>query len=218
MQSSIYQFSSQTTKQTLVLVVRPCIRIFKIFVFNTVGWISWVIIFLPSKICRRENKYPNWLDLWVRVNFQLCCRTETSPLDWNSQSVHVTNALWVYRDLELQTSLKICVFIPLCPSCIHQRGHSSTSVRSGNKPPQGLIVRAWARTTVSVANLPQGSDVANIHPDAFDFLSPSAVVLIYSRADWKWCLEWVQRKVWTHTSGSIPRHLHHSIITLLWGM
>lgn len=92
----------------------------------------------------------------------------------------MTNALQVHKDLELQTSLKICVFIPLCPSCFHQRGNSSTSVRSGNKPPQGLIAYAGARTAVSVANLPQGSDVANIHPDAFDFLSPSAVVLIYS--------------------------------------
>lgn len=170
MQSNIYQLSSHVTKQILFLILWSCIRIFKIFFFNTVRWIYWVIIFTIS--CRRENKYRNWLDLWVSVNFLFCCWTETNPLDWNSQSVHVTNALQVYRDLELQMSLKIYVFIPLCPSYFHQRGDCSTSVSSGNKSTQGLIVHAWARTTVSVANFPQGSDVANIHPDALISSAP----------------------------------------------
>lgn len=148
-----------------------CICIFKTF-FNTVEWISWVIITFTSKDLQKRKQISQLTHLGVRVNFLFCCRTGTNRLDSNSQSVCVTNTHWLYRDLELQTSLKTWVSIPLCPTYSHQRGGSSTSVCSGSKQSLGLIVLIWARTRVSVANLPQGSDVANIPSRCLWFPQP----------------------------------------------
>lgn len=161
------------TKPTLFPVVWQCICIFKTFFFNTVGWISWVIITFTSKDLQKRKQISQLTGLMSQGQFSVLPQNwDKSLLDSNSQSVRLTNAHWVYKDSELQMSLKIWVFIPLCPSCSYQSGDSITSGCSGNKPSQGLIVLVWARTTVSVANLPQGSDVANIPSRCLRFPQP----------------------------------------------
>lgn len=162
----------------------------------------------------RKNIPVVWTMSQDQVSVLLLRQTETNDLDSDALSICVANCHWAYKDLDLQTSLKMRVFIFLCSSCWHQRDGSSTPVCSGNKLSQGLIVLCMAGTTILITSH-KGVIWLIFHPAACDFLIPSAVVLVYRWVDLEWCLELIQWEAWAHTSGSIPTHLHSSIITLL---